>query len=68
MKIAITSDIYYPMTNGVAVFAHNLANFDVEVIDYTGEEIETITEEAYKEPEAEDAGNNGEEETEGEHL
>lgn len=25
MKIAITSDIYYPMTNGVAVFAHNLA-------------------------------------------
>ncbi|MBQ3310130.1 glycosyltransferase [Candidatus Saccharibacteria bacterium] len=26
MKIAITSDIYYPMTNGVAVFAHNLAN------------------------------------------
>lgn len=26
MKIAITSDIYYPMINGVAVFAHNLAN------------------------------------------
>lgn len=26
MKIAITSDIYYPMTNGVAVFAHNLAS------------------------------------------
>ncbi len=26
MKIAITSDLYYPMTNGVAVFAHNLAN------------------------------------------
>lgn len=26
MKIAIASDIYYPMTNGVAVFAHNLAN------------------------------------------
>ena len=26
MKIAITTDIYYPMTNGVAVFAHNLAN------------------------------------------
>lgn len=26
MKIAITSDIYYPMTNGVAVFSHNLAN------------------------------------------
>lgn len=26
MKIAICSDIYYPMTNGVAVFAHNLAN------------------------------------------
>jgi len=25
MKIAITSDIYYPMTNGVAVFAYNLA-------------------------------------------
>ncbi len=25
MKIAIASDIYYPMTNGVAVFAHNLA-------------------------------------------
>lgn len=25
MKIAISSDIYYPMTNGVAVFAHNLA-------------------------------------------
>ncbi len=25
MKIAITSDIYYPMINGVAVFAHNLA-------------------------------------------
>lgn len=25
MKIAITSDLYYPMTNGVAVFAHNLA-------------------------------------------
>lgn len=25
MRIAITSDIYYPMTNGVAVFAHNLA-------------------------------------------
>lgn len=25
MKVAITSDIYYPMTNGVAVFAHNLA-------------------------------------------
>ncbi|MDO4978580.1 MAG: glycosyltransferase [Candidatus Saccharibacteria bacterium] len=26
MKIAIASDIYWPMTNGVAVFAHNLAN------------------------------------------
>ena len=26
MKIVIASDIYYPMTNGVAVFAHNLAN------------------------------------------
>lgn len=26
MRIAITSDIYYPMTNGVAVFSHNLAN------------------------------------------
>lgn len=26
MKIAITSDIYYPMINGVAVFAHNLAH------------------------------------------
>ena len=26
MRIAITSDIYYPMMNGVAVFAHNLAN------------------------------------------
>ena len=26
MRIAIASDIYYPMTNGVAVFAHNLAN------------------------------------------
>ncbi len=26
MKIAIASDIYYPMTNGVAVFSHNLAN------------------------------------------
>ena len=25
MKIAIASDIYYPMINGVAVFAHNLA-------------------------------------------
>lgn len=25
MRIAISSDIYYPMTNGVAVFAHNLA-------------------------------------------
>ncbi len=25
MKIVITSDLYYPMTNGVAVFAHNLA-------------------------------------------
>ena len=25
MRIAIASDIYYPMTNGVAVFAHNLA-------------------------------------------
>ena len=25
MKIAITSDLYYPMTNGVAVFANNLA-------------------------------------------
>ena len=25
MKIAITSDLYYPMSNGVAVFAHNLA-------------------------------------------
>lgn len=25
MKVAITSDLYYPMTNGVAVFAHNLA-------------------------------------------
>ena len=25
MKIAITSDFYYPMTNGVAVFSHNLA-------------------------------------------
>lgn len=26
MRIAIASDIYYPMINGVAVFAHNLAN------------------------------------------
>lgn len=26
MKIVITSDIYFPMINGVAVFAHNLAN------------------------------------------
>lgn len=26
MKIVIASDIYYPMTNGVAAFAHNLAN------------------------------------------
>ncbi|MBR3264203.1 glycosyltransferase [Candidatus Saccharibacteria bacterium] len=25
MKIVIASDIYYPMTNGVAVFSHNLA-------------------------------------------
>lgn len=25
MKIAITTDLYYPMINGVAVFAHNLA-------------------------------------------
>ena len=25
MKVAITSDIYWPMTNGVAVFLHNLA-------------------------------------------
>ncbi|MBR2659620.1 glycosyltransferase [Candidatus Saccharibacteria bacterium] len=25
MRIAITSDTYYPMTNGVAVFTHNLA-------------------------------------------
>lgn len=25
MRIAITSDLYYPMTDGVAVFAHNLA-------------------------------------------
>ena len=25
MKVAICTDIYYPMTNGVAVFAHNLA-------------------------------------------
>lgn len=25
MRIAITSDLYYPMTNGVAIFAHNLA-------------------------------------------
>ncbi len=25
MKIVVASDIYYPMTNGVAVFAHNLA-------------------------------------------
>lgn len=25
MKVVIASDIYYPMTNGVAVFAHNLA-------------------------------------------
>lgn len=25
MRIAITSDLYYPMMNGVAVFAHNLA-------------------------------------------
>lgn len=25
MRIAITSAVYYPMTNGVAVFAHNLA-------------------------------------------
>ncbi len=25
MRIAITSDLYYPMSNGVAVFAHNLA-------------------------------------------
>lgn len=26
MRIVIASDIYYPMINGVAVFAHNLAN------------------------------------------
>lgn len=26
MKIVITSDIYYPMVNGVAMFAYNLAN------------------------------------------
>lgn len=26
MKIVITSDIYFPMINGVAIFAHNLAN------------------------------------------
>ena len=26
MKIVIASDIYYPMTNGVAIFSHNLAN------------------------------------------
>lgn len=26
MKIAVISDVYYPMTNGVAVFSHNLAN------------------------------------------
>lgn len=25
MRVAITSDLYYPMSNGVAVFAHNLA-------------------------------------------
>lgn len=25
MRIAVTSDLYYPMSNGVAVFAHNLA-------------------------------------------
>ena len=25
MRIAITSDLYYPMSNGVAVFVHNLA-------------------------------------------
>ena len=25
MRIAISSDLYFPMTNGVAVFAHNLA-------------------------------------------
>ena len=25
MKIAVISDVYYPMTNGVAVFSHNLA-------------------------------------------
>lgn len=30
MKIAITSDIYYPMMNGVAVFARNLAKGLVE--------------------------------------
>ena len=25
MKIAITSAVYYPMTNGIATFSHNLA-------------------------------------------
>ena len=52
MKIAIASDIYYPMTNGVAVFAHNLANglahagHEVLVIapSFTGEYHEEIDE------------------------
>ena len=52
MKIAIASDIYYPMTNGVAVFAHNLANglaqagHEVLVIapSFTGEYYEEIDE------------------------
>ncbi len=50
----------------VEISSHRLEHFDAEVIDYTGEEIETITEEGYKEPETEDAGNTGEEEAEGE--
>ena len=52
MKIAIASDIYYPMTNGVAVFAHNLANglaqagHEILVIapSFTGEYHEEIDE------------------------
>ncbi|MBQ9019742.1 glycosyltransferase [Candidatus Saccharibacteria bacterium] len=38
MKIAIASDIYYPMTNGVAVFAKNLA----EGLSRAGHEVMVI--------------------------
>lgn len=49
MRIAITSDLYYPMSNGVAVFAHNLAKglarqgHDVMVIcpSFTGKKYRT---------------------------